>query len=114
VILELVGGNYLEKDIACAAHGARIAVVGLSAGAHAQIDLATLMHKRITLFGTVLRARPLEEKIAATMHLRRLVILFEEQKLKPVVGSVRPLDRAGEALDRLARNETFGKVVLEL
>src|SRR5262249_18528628 len=59
VILELVGGGYMAEDLACAAPLARIALVGLLGGVRADVDLGLVMRKRLRIFGTVLRARPL-------------------------------------------------------
>jgi putative PIG3 family NAD(P)H quinone oxidoreductase len=114
VVLDLVGGAYIAEDIECVAHRARIVVVGLLAGPRADVDLAKVLHKRTTLIGTVLRARPLEEKIAAGFALRKLVPLFEDGRLRPVVDRAFPLDRAADAHEELAKNTTFGKLVLEV
>jgi putative PIG3 family NAD(P)H quinone oxidoreductase len=113
LVLDLVGGSYVEESLACLAPGGRILSVGTMAGSSAQIDLSLLMRKRAVLRGTVLRARPLEEKILAARALaRRLVPLFEAGRLLPVVERVLPLARASEAHAMLERNETFGKIVL--
>jgi putative PIG3 family NAD(P)H quinone oxidoreductase len=115
VVVELVGGAYVAQDLQCLAPQGRIVVVGTMAGTRIELDLATLMHKRAELRGTVLRARPLEEKIlAARMLERHLVPLFEHGTLRPVIDSVLPLARAGDAHRALQGNETFGKVVLEV
>jgi len=113
VALELVGGAYVGEDIACAAPRARIVVVGTMAGSRVEVDLATLMRKRLDMHGTVLRARPLEEKIAAAQALgRNLVPLFERGALKPVVDRTLPLADAPAAHAALQANEGFGKIVL--
>jgi len=113
VILELVGGHYLVQDLACVAPRARIALVGLLAGARAELDLRLLLNKRVRILGTVLRARPLEEKIEAVQQLaRHLVPLFERGALVPVVHQIFPLAQAAEAHVLLASGTTFGKVVL--
>jgi len=115
VIVELVGGAYIEEDIACAAPRGRIVLVGLMAGVRADVDLAALLRKRLTLVGTVLRARPLEEKIAAGIAFARHVMpLVERGSVRAVVDKVLPLDRAGEAHAYVAGNAGFGKVVLEV
>lgn len=115
VVLELVGGRYVAEDLACVAARARIVLVGLLAGARAELDLGRLLTKRLRLMGTVLRTRPLEEKIAAAQQLaRHLVPLFERRTLVPVVDRVLPLERAGEAHAIVESNATFGKVVLEV
>jgi NADPH:quinone reductase-like Zn-dependent oxidoreductase len=85
------------------------------AGASASLPLAPLLHKRLVIRGTVLRARPLEEKIAAGQALaKNLVPLFERGVLKPVVDRVLPLAEAAAAHAYVASNEGFGKVVLEI
>lgn len=115
VVLELVGGPYLAEDLACIAPRGRIVLVGLMAGGRAELDLRVMLHRRVQLTGTVLRARPLEEKIAAVQQLaRHLVPLFERGLLHPVVDRVFPLAQAASAHEYLASNDTFGKVVLSV
>jgi NADPH2:quinone reductase len=115
VIIELVGGAYVAEDLACVATRGRIVVVGLMAGTQVDLNLGSLLMKRVTIVGTTLRARPLEEKIAvARMLERNLAPLFEEGKLRPVVDRILPLAQAREAHTAMASNETFGKIVLEV
>jgi putative PIG3 family NAD(P)H quinone oxidoreductase len=115
VVLELVGGCYLAEDLGCMASRGRIVLVGLLAGSRADLDLRSLLHRRLRLTGTVLRARPLEEKIAAVRQLdRHLTPLFERRALQPIVDRVLPLARAAEAHALVGSNTTFGKVVLEI
>ena len=114
-MLELVGGAYVAEDLACLASRGRIVVVGTMAGSAAEVDLSLLMRKRAELRGTVLRARPLEEKILAARALERhLVPLFESGALRPVVDRVLPLAKAADAHRAMQDNGTFGKVVLEI
>jgi NADPH2:quinone reductase len=114
VVLELVGGAYLAEDLACTALRGRIVLVGVMAGARAELDLRMLLHRRLHVFGTVLRARPLEEKIAAVQAFSRHVVpLLERGGVRPVVDRVFPLAAAGEAQAYVASNQGFGKVVLE-
>ncbi|HXN33940.1 MAG TPA: NAD(P)H-quinone oxidoreductase [Polyangiaceae bacterium] len=115
VVIDLVGGPYVAQDLACLAPRGRIVVVGTMGGAHAQLDLALLMTKRAELRGTVLRSRPLEEKILAAHALERHIApLLAAGSLRPVVDCVLPLAQAGEAHRRVEENATFGKVVLEV
>lgn len=115
VVLELVGGAYVAEDLHCTKQCGTIMVVGLMGGRQVGLDLGTVLRKRLTLTGTVLRARPLEEKIAAAQVLQRnLVPLFEDGRLRPVVESVLPLSQARQAHEQMERNESFGKVVLEI
>lgn len=115
VVLELVGGPYFVEDLACAAPRARIVLVGSTAGARVDADLGAIMRKRLHVIGTMLRNRPLEEKIAATLIFARHVVpLFVQGAVRPVVDKVFPLARAGEAHAYVAGNASFGKVVLEI
>ncbi len=113
VIVELVGGGYVAEDLACVSTRGRIVVVGLVAGAKVEVDLGMLLHKRVTVTGTVLRARPLEEKIAvANTFAKHVVPLLDTGALKPVVDRVLALGEAGAAHSYMAENAGFGKVVL--
>jgi NADPH2:quinone reductase len=115
VVVELVGGAYLSQDLVCMAPRGRIVVVGTMGGVRTDLDLTALMRKRIELRGTVLRSRPLEEKILAAQALERhLAPLFGDKTLRPVVDRVLPLAQAGEAHKIVQSNATFGKVVLEV
>jgi len=115
VVLELVGGGYVAEDLACLAPRGRIVVVGTMGGGHAEVDLPRLMRKRAELRGTVLRTRPLEEKILAARALERhLAPLFARGVLRPVVDRVLPLAQAADAHRRMQSNATFGKIVLEI
>ncbi len=115
VVLELVGGAYVAQDLVCLALKGRIVVVGTMAGTQAEIALPQLMHKRAVVRGTMLRSRPLEEKILAARALERhLVPLFASGALRPVVDRVFPLARAADAHRLMQKNDTFGKLVLEV
>jgi NADPH:quinone reductase-like Zn-dependent oxidoreductase len=115
VVLEVVGGPYVAEDLECLALRGRIVIVGTMAGQDAQLKLHLLMTKRAELRGTVLRTRPLEEKILAARALERHIApLFASGALRPVVDRVLPLAQAGEAHRLMQSNATFGKVVLEV
>ena len=114
VIVELVGGPYLAEDLLCVAPRGRIVLVGLMAGRHAELDLGAVLVRRVHIMGTVLRSRPLEEKIAAVQGLARHVTpLLERGLLQPVIDRVLPLAAAAEAHAYVASDVGFGKVVLE-
>jgi NADPH2:quinone reductase len=113
VVLELVGGKYLDEDLKAMRTLGRIVLIGLMAGARTEVDLAAVLRKRISIIGTVLRARPLEEKIAAMRAFESQVVpLFARGKLVPVIDTVMPLEQAAEAHARMASNAGFGKIVL--
>jgi len=113
VVLDLVGGDYLSIDTAVCRPRGRILIVGLLAGAEARLDMGSVLRKRLTVFGTVLRSRPEHEKAAAMADFARSVVpLLADGRLRPVIERIVPLDRAQEAYSFLHLNSTFGKVVL--
>ena len=112
-ILDLVGGKYLDGNLSVLATKGRIVLVGLTAGASAEFNMGMLLRKRATIVGTVLRARPLEEKIALAREFsHRMIPLFESGRLKPVVDRVLRFDEIGDAHRLMESNATFGKIVL--
>ncbi len=112
-ILDLVGGAYLAGNIRVLRTLGRQVVVGLPSGHAADLDLGALLRKRLTLVGTALRSRPLEEKIAATRRFEQQVIpLLADGTVRPVVHERLSMAEAPEAHRMLEENETFGKVVL--
>ena len=113
VVLELVGGPYLDEDIRAVQVLGRIVLVGLLAGARSEVDLGGILRKRLRIFGTVLRARPLEEKIAAMRTFEAQVVpLLRRGLIEPVIDAVMDLDAAAAAHERMASNVGFGKIVL--
>lgn len=112
-ILDLVGGDYFEENLASLATLGRQVVVGTVAGTTARLDLGTLLRRRITLVGTALRNRPLHEKITATALFERQVVpLLASGAVAPVIDRVLPMEEAAEAHRLMESNETFGKLVL--
>jgi NADPH2:quinone reductase len=112
-VLDLVGGHYLEGNLRVVALLGRIVVVGLTAGATAPFNMGVLLRKRITIVGTTLRARPLEEKIAIAREFSaRMIPLFEAGRLKPVIDNVMPFEKVRDAHSLMQSNKTFGKIVL--
>ena len=113
VILDLVGGPYLEGNQKVIAPRGRHIVVGVPGGTTAQIDLRALMARRVTLRGTVLRGRPVHEKAALTRAFEdQLLSFFSIGELKPVIHRVFPPEEAGLAHEVMAANENFGKLLL--
>lgn len=115
VALELVGGAYLAEDVRAVRTLGRIVLVGLLAGAKTEVDLGLVLRKRVRILGTVLRSRPLEEKLAVMrVFEERVVPLVARGKLVPVVDTVMDLDQAAAAHARMASNAGFGKIVLRV
>jgi putative PIG3 family NAD(P)H quinone oxidoreductase len=112
-VLDLVGGNYLDGNLRVLAVLGRIVVVGLTAGATAQFNMGVLLRKRLTIVGTVLRARALEEKIALARDFsERWVPLFDTGRIKPVIDRVFPFSEVRAAHQLMQSNGTFGKIVM--
>jgi len=113
VVLELVGGPYVDEDIRTVSVLGRIVLVGLLAGARNELDLGGVLRKRLRIFGTVLRARPLEEKIAAMRSFEAHVVpLLQRGLITPVIDTIMDLDAAAAAHERMASNVGFGKIIL--
>ncbi|HEX5615327.1 MAG TPA: zinc-binding dehydrogenase [Acidimicrobiia bacterium] len=114
VVVELVGGAYVDADLAAAAPRARIVLIGALAGARASLPILTVMGLRLTIVGTVLRSRSLDEKADAVAAFARDVVpLLADGTLEPVLDTVVPIERATDAYDLVASDTTFGKVVLD-
>jgi putative PIG3 family NAD(P)H quinone oxidoreductase len=113
VLLDLVGGPYVKASQKAMAHKGRMILVGTIAGGSYELDARYVMSKRLQIRGTVLRARSLEEKMAATrLFAAEVVPLLARGVLRPNVDSIFPLAEIGKAHHRLESNATFGKVVV--
>jgi NADPH2:quinone reductase len=115
VVLDLVGGSYVQAGIEVLAPRGRLILIGTVAGVQTQLDLRRVLTRRLTIRGTVLRARPLEEKILATRAFAAEVVpLLARNIVRPVIDSVFPLSQIAEAHRHLESNATFGKVVIRV
>src|SRR5438128_1264487 len=113
VILDLVGGNYFSANLDALASRGRLVCVGTMAGAKSEIDLGLLLGKRVTIIGTMLRGRSIEEK-AEGMRLFASSIfpLVSRGAIRPVIDRVYPADEIRDAHGRMESNASFGKIVL--
>lgn len=111
VVIDLVGGRWLEAGLRALAPRGRLVLVGLLAGATANVPLGLLLSKRLHVEGTVLRSRPVEEKIALAraFRARGLPLLADA---RPAIDAVLPATEAAEAHRRMEADATFGRVVL--
>jgi putative PIG3 family NAD(P)H quinone oxidoreductase len=112
-ILELVGAPNLDANVDALATNGRIVVIGIAAGAKAELNLAKLMYKRGRIMASTMRARPLEEKALMTRGLERHVLpLVEDGTIHVPVAETFPLEAAQTAYDRFAAGGKLGKLVL--
>jgi NADPH2:quinone reductase len=115
VIVDFIAASYLDRNVRALARCGRMIVIGLLGGLRAELDLATLLAKRASIRGTVLRSRSLEEKAAATRAFEKAVLPhIEAGRIRPVVDSRHALADAVKAHRYMETNANFGKIVLEL
>jgi NADPH2:quinone reductase len=115
LILDMVGGDYVDRNFEAAAVEGRIVQIATQKGAKVNIDLRRLMLKRLTHTGSTLRARPVADKAAIARALEAEVwSILESGKLRPVIDSTFPLARAADAHARMETSAHIGKIVLEV
>lgn len=115
VVLDLVGASLWQGNMRALANRGRMIIVGLVGGVKTEADLSMILRKRLTVVGTVLRARPLEEKIELSQAFReRALPLFLQGKLRPIVDEVYPLENVNEAFLKMAENRNAGKIILKV
>ena len=115
VVLDVIGGDYVDRNLRCARVTGRVIQVGLMGSGVAEVSVGLLLQKRLQLIGTLLRPRPLEEKIAATQRFRAEVLpRFTDRSLRPVIDSRYALADVAEAHRRMEANENVGKLLLDV
>ncbi|MBJ7309561.1 NAD(P)H-quinone oxidoreductase [Rugamonas sp. CCM 8940] len=115
VILDMVGGDYLPREIACLADDGRIGIIALLGGAKANIDLGQVLRRRLTISGSTLRPRPVAFKAAIAAQLRQRVWpMLEAGRIKPVIYQTFPLEQAAEAHALMEASTHVGKIMLQL
>jgi putative PIG3 family NAD(P)H quinone oxidoreductase len=113
VVLDSIGAPYLADNLAALAVGGRLVLIGLMGGAKAELNLAALLARRLSLIGSTLRTRSLEEKARLVAAFRaRFGADLAAGRIRPVVDRVLPFAKAGDAHRLLQASEHFGKVVL--
>lgn len=115
MVLDFVGSSYLAENLAALATRGRLALVGTLGGTEGTLDIGVVMRKRLSLFGTVLRTRPLEEAILATQLFAAQVLpQFTRGLVRPVIDKVFSMEEVRAAHERLQKDEGFGKIVLRM
>jgi NADPH2:quinone reductase len=114
VILDMVGGDYVQDNIRCLASDGRLVMINMMKGKDVQLDLSQVMTKRVTITGSTLRPRDAAFKAAIAQNLEKNIWpLLESGKIKPVVYKVFPAERAADAHKLMESGEHIGKIVLE-
>ena len=113
IVLDMVGGDYVARNLKLLALDGRHVSIGMLRGPEAKIDIPLMLKKRLTLYGTTLRARPIEQKAKITEALKATVWpLLESKKVKPVIEKTFPLKDAHLAHAHMESGTHFGKIVL--
>jgi len=115
VVLDMVAGDYVAREIDCLADDGRIALIALLGGAKANVDLGQVLRRRLSISGSTLRPRPVAFKGAIAQKLREQVWpLFAAGKIKPVIYKTFPLAQAAEAHALMESSTHVGKIVLQV
>jgi putative PIG3 family NAD(P)H quinone oxidoreductase len=115
VVLDMVGGDYVARNLACLADDGRHLSIAFQRGATAEIPIADVMRRRLSLTGSTLRARDVLFKTMVADEIARTVWPYVEgNRLKPVIDSVFPLEEAAAAHARIDSGEHIGKIVLQV
>jgi NADPH2:quinone reductase len=115
VILDMVAGDYVAREIECLADDGRLVVIALLGGPQANLDMNHVLRRRLTITGSTLRPRPVAFKAAIARQLREQVWpLFAQKKIKPVIHHVFPLEEAAAAHTMMESSAHVGKIVLQV
>jgi putative PIG3 family NAD(P)H quinone oxidoreductase len=113
LILDMIGGSYLARNLEAAAVEGRLVVISLIGGARAEINLLTIMNKRLTLTGSTLRARTVAQKAVVAAGVQQNIWpLLAAGRVRPVIHATFPLADAGEAHRMMETSQHIGKIVL--
>lgn len=113
VVLDIIGGDYLSRNIECLRMNGRLIQIGLMGGVRASINLTAVLYKRLTITGSTLRARTPDEKGLIARAVEKSVFpLIERSEVRPVIWRTFPLARAADAHAALESGSVIGKVVL--
>jgi NADPH:quinone reductase len=113
IVLDIVAGSYVAKNIDCAALEGRIVVISLLGGGRAEVNVGKILMQRLTLTGSTLRSRSVEQKAAvAAAVLQHLWPILRAGRARPVIHTTFPLARASEAHRLMESSNHIGKIVL--
>jgi putative PIG3 family NAD(P)H quinone oxidoreductase len=116
VILDIMGASYLDRNLQALAVDGRLVIIGMQGGVKAELNIGTLISKRLRVIGTALRARPIDGPHGKSAIVGAVVgsvwPMIAAGTVRPVIGARFPIEQAAEAHRVLASGETFGKVLL--
>jgi NADPH2:quinone reductase len=115
VILDMVGGDYVAREINCLAEDGRLIIIALLGGAKGLVDFGQVLHRRLTITGSTLRPRSIAFKgaIAAKLH-KHVWPMLESGKIKPVIDRIFPMEQAAQAHALMESGTHVGKIVLQI
>jgi putative PIG3 family NAD(P)H quinone oxidoreductase len=115
MVLDFVGASYMEQNLDALALWGRLVFLATMGGSDAQVNLRTVMSKRIQILGCTLRSRTLEEKLAVTRRFATHVVpLLASSQVVPIIEEVYPLHEIARAHKAMAENRNFGKLILRI
>lgn len=115
LILDPVGGSYLDRNIKALKRNGRLINIGLLGGGKGEMDMGRVLRNRLHIIGSTLRNRPPSEKIQITQQFKSgFWHLFKNGELKPIVDVIFPIEKAQEAHEYVAQNKNIGKVILSI
>ena len=116
LILDVMGASYLERNLAALAVDGRLVIIGMQGGVKAEVNIGTLIGRRLTVLGTALRNRPVDgphgKGVIVDAVVQSVWPMIASARVRPIIGARYPIDQAGEAHRVLAAGETYGKVLL--
>ena len=115
LIIDFIGADYMSRNINAVGLDGRIVMLAFMSGGMADgVNLAQILSKRITFRGSTLRSRSNEYKADLTQDFQKnFISLFEQQKIRPIIDSVYPWNKVGEAHERIEQNLNIGKIILQ-
>ena len=114
LIIDLVGGEYLQRNVRAIASKGTIVQVGLMGSGKPELDLGTFLRKRVTLVGTVLRTRSLTEKVELTQEFCQSILPNFQTQFSPNIDSIYSFDAIAEAHTRMENNLNTGKIIIQI
>ncbi len=113
VILDMIAGDYIARDLKCLADDGRLVIIAVLGGVKAQIDCGQVLRRRLTITGSTLRPRPVSFKAAiAQALLKHVWPLLEQGRIKPIVHATLPLEQAAQAHAMMEASQHTGKIIL--